>query len=68
MEQWIHIYVEIGGKNSCNRFNKRSRTMIFNIKKNCWDKKLLKLLKIPNIILPDIKNSADNFGIQQINQ
>ena len=39
-----------------------SRTMLFNIKKNCWDKKILKLLKIPECILPNVKNSADNFG------
>lgn len=39
-----------------------SRTMLFNIKKNCWDKKILKLLKIPESILPNVKNSADNFG------
>ena len=39
-----------------------SRTMLFNIKKNCWDKKILKLLTIPESILPNVKNSADNFG------
>lgn len=39
-----------------------SRTMLFNIKKNCWDKKILNLLKIPKKILPEIKNSADFFG------
>jgi len=39
-----------------------SRTMLFNIKKNCWDKKILKLLKIPESIFPNVKNSADNFG------
>ena len=39
-----------------------SRTMLFNINKNCWDKKILKLLKIPESILPNVKNSADNFG------
>ena len=39
-----------------------SRTMLFNIKKNSWDKKILKLLKIPESILPNVKNSADNFG------
>ncbi len=39
-----------------------SRTMLFNIKKNCWDNKILKLLKIPESILPNVKNSADNFG------
>ncbi len=39
-----------------------SRTMLFNIKKNCWDKKILKLFKLPESILPNVKNSADNFG------
>ncbi len=43
-----------------------SRTMLFNIKKNCWDKKILKLLKIPESILPNVKNSADNFGFTNI--
>ena len=43
-----------------------SRTMLFNIKKNCWDKKILKILRIPESILPNVKNSADNFGFTNI--
>ena len=39
-----------------------SRTMLFNIKKNIWDKKILKILGIPQKILPEVKNSADNYG------
>ena len=39
-----------------------SRTMLYNIKKNNWDSKLLKIFKIPKEILPIVKNSADNFG------
>ena len=39
-----------------------SRTMLFNIKKNIWDKKILKILGIPQKILPVVKNSADNYG------
>ena len=39
-----------------------SRTMLFNIKKNVWDKKILKILGIPQKILPVVKNSADNYG------
>ena len=52
-----------GGKIHATDSTNASRTMIFNIKKNCWDKKLLKLLKIPHIILPEVKNSADDFGL-----
>jgi len=40
-----------------------SRTMLYNINTNTWDKKILKSLKIPYQILPEIKNSSDNFGM-----
>ncbi len=39
-----------------------SRTMLYNIKKNRWDNKILKIFKIPYQILPIVKNSADKFG------
>ena len=39
-----------------------SRTMLYNITKNIWDDEILKSLKIPKEILPEIKNSSDNFG------
>ena len=32
-----------------------SRTMLFNIKKNCWDKKILNLLKIPKKYFQKLK-------------
>jgi len=40
-----------------------SRTLMYNIGSNKWDKDILKKLKIPKTILPEVKNSADNFGI-----
>ena len=40
-----------------------SRTMLFNINNNKWDKEILKKLKIPMSILPKVQNSADNFGL-----
>ena len=39
-----------------------SRTMLFNIFKNKWDKEILKIFKINKNILPVVKNSADDFG------
>ena len=38
------------------------RTMLFNITKNKWDKDIVKSLKIPKKILPEVKDSSDNFG------
>ena len=40
-----------------------SRTMLYNINTNQWDNQILKSLKIPFHILPNIKNSSDNFGM-----
>ncbi len=36
--------------------------MMYNINNNKWDKDILKILKIPKSILPEVRNSADNFG------
>ena len=40
-----------------------SRTLMFNINTNKWDDEILKKLKISKSILPEVKNSADNFGV-----
>ena len=39
-----------------------SRTMLFNISLNKWDDGILKLLKITKHILPQVKDSSDDFG------
>ena len=39
-----------------------SRTMIYNISTNRWDDSILKILKIPKHILPEVKNCSDDFG------
>jgi len=39
-----------------------SRTMLFNIHQQCWDEELLTLLDIPASLLPEVMDSAANFG------
>ena len=39
-----------------------SRTMLLNINTNKWDNELLKIFKVPKNILPQVKNSADDYG------
>ena len=51
------------GKKHLTEATNASRTMLFNINTNKWDKNILKKLKIPSKILPEVKNSADDFGI-----
>ena len=50
------------GKHHLTEATNASRTMLFNINNNKWDNEILKKLKIPKSILPEVKNSADNFG------
>ncbi len=39
-----------------------SRTMLFNIHQQCWDEELLTLLDIPASLLPEVMDSAADFG------
>ncbi len=39
-----------------------SRTMLYNIHDNCWDRELLDLLDIPASLLPEVKDSSADFG------
>jgi len=50
------------GKQHLTEASNASRTMLYNINNNKWDKEILKKLNIPLKILPEVKNSADNFG------
>jgi len=40
-----------------------SRTLLFNIHSQRWDEELLALFGIPASMLPDVRDSADDFGI-----
>jgi len=39
-----------------------SRTMLFNINQGEWDKELLELFGIPESMLPQVKDSSDDYG------
>ncbi len=56
------IWKLTNGKHHLTDATNASRTMLFNINNNTWDKEILKKLNIPKRILPGVKNSADNFG------
>ena len=51
-----------GGTNHFTDATNASRTMLYNISSNKWDKQILDILKIPNYILPEVKDCSDDFG------
>ena len=51
-----------GGKVHNTDATNASRTLLYNIRDNAWDKELLKILDIPASLLPEVKDCADDFG------
>jgi glycerol kinase len=43
-------------------FSNASRTMLFNLKDERWDRELLNLFNIPASMLPDVIETSDDFG------
>ncbi|WP_075996724.1 glycerol kinase GlpK [Salaquimonas pukyongi] len=54
-----------GGKRHVTDATNASRTLMFNIKTNKWDKGLLDLLGVPPAVLPQVLDCADDFGIAE---
>jgi glycerol kinase len=52
-----------GGKRHVTDATNASRTMLFNIRSNEWDKDLLKLFRVPASLLPKVLDNADDFGV-----
>lgn len=43
-------------------YTNAARTMLFDIRKLCWDKEILELFHIPEAMLPEVKTSSCLFG------
>jgi len=52
-----------GGKIHATDATNASRTMLYNIKTGGWDDALLDLFEVPAAMLPQVKNSADDYGV-----
>ncbi|KQV64582.1 glycerol kinase GlpK [Rhizobium sp. Root1220] len=52
-----------GGKSFATDATNASRTLMYNIADNSWDKDLLDILRVPAAMLPVVKDCADDFGV-----
>ncbi len=64
VDSWIIWSLTDGTKHVTDETN-ASRTMIWNIHSGEWDKKLMSVLNIPDIALPEVKTSGNDFGVTQ---
>lgn len=51
-----------GGLRHATDATNASRTMLFNIHDNCWDRDILQLLSIPETLLPEVLDCSADFG------
>jgi glycerol kinase len=66
IDTWL-IWNMTQRKSHVTDYTNASRTMLYDIRKLSWDKKLLDALDIPESLLPDVKPSAADFGSFNLN-
>src|ERR1700744_937297 len=52
-----------GGKLHVTDVSNASRTALFDIRKGCWDEALCELFRVPLKCLPEVRDSAGDFGV-----
>ncbi|KQM98895.1 glycerol kinase GlpK [Sphingomonas sp. Leaf25] len=51
-----------GGRSHATDATNASRTMLFDIHRQCWDEELCRLLRVPMALLPKVHDNAHGFG------
>lgn len=61
VDTWL-VWNLTGGKLHITDYSNASRTMLYNIRDLCWDKKILEFFDIPEQMLPEVKESSKIYG------
>ena len=61
VDTWL-IWKLTNGAVHVTDFTNASRTMLFDIEKLEWDEKLLQVLDIPRVMLPEVRSSSEVYG------
>ena len=61
VDSWL-LYKLTNGQSHATDDTNASRTLLYNIHESCWDETLLKVLNIPEHLLPEVKTSSGLFG------
>jgi len=61
VDSWLIWNLTSGKRHVTDRTN-ASRTLMYNIVENQWDQELLKLLNVPESMLPDVAWSSESVG------
>lgn len=61
IDSWL-VWNLTGGTRHITDVTNASRTMLFNIHELAWDDDLLRLLRIPRALLPEVRSSSEIYG------
>jgi glycerol kinase len=61
IDSWL-LWKLTGGRVHATDVSNASRTMLFDVRHNVWDHELLKLLHVPDSVLPQVRPSAHVYG------
>ena len=62
---WL-LYKFTGGKVHMTDRTNASRTMLYDIRNQCWDDRLLEELDIPRSMLPEVRSSSEIYGYMEL--
>ena len=65
IDSWL-IWNLTGGKIHATDVSNASRTMLLNLKSLDWDSELLRLFGVPRAMLPEVRDSAGDFGLAHL--
>ncbi|TQF00443.1 MAG: glycerol kinase GlpK [Spiribacter salinus] len=61
VDTWL-LWKLTGGRSHATDATNASRTLLFDIHRQCWDEELLGLFDIPLALMPEVRDSASDFG------
>jgi glycerol kinase len=61
IDSWL-IWKLTGGKRHVTDATNAARTLLYNIREGRWDEDILKLLNIPDSLMPEVLDTGADFG------
>lgn len=61
VDAWL-LWQLTGGRIHATDATNASRTLLYNLRAGTWDDELLKILRIPRAVLPEIRSCSEHYG------
>ena len=65
VDSWL-VWKLTGGKVHVTDYTNASRTMLFDIRRLCWDEEICRRLDIPMSMLPQVRDSSGVYGMANL--